>query len=88
MKSFNIYAVKDELTNTFMQPVFVEKEDEILRTFKFQINNIPLWKDNAEDYSLFYLGTFDQDSGTLIGEFPKKIIGGRSVIGKENTSDL
>lgn len=88
MKVFKIYAVKDELTDAFLQPVFVEREEEILRTFKYQINNIPIWKDNAADYSLYYLGTFDQDSGTLIGEFPKKIAGGRSVLGKEQTIDL
>lgn len=83
MKTAKIYAVKDELTATFLQPVFVEKEDEILRIFTYQINNTPIWKDNASDFSLYYLGTFDNDSGTIVGDIPKKIISGHSVRRKE-----
>lgn len=83
MKTYRIYAVKDELTQTFLQPVFVEKEDEIIRIFTYQINNTPIWKDNASDYSLYYLGTFDSDSGTIIAEIPKKVISGHSVRRKD-----
>lgn len=88
MKTARIYAVKDELTATFLQPVFVEKEDEILRIFTYQINNTPIWKDNASDFSLYYLGNFDSDSGTIIADIPKKIISGHSVRRKEQTSDI
>ena len=88
MKTARIYAVKDELTATFLQPVFVEKEDEILRIFTYQINNTPIWKDNASDFSLYYLGTFDSDSGTIIADIPKKIISGHSVRRKEHENDI
>lgn len=88
MKTARIYSVKDELTATFLQPVLVEKEDEILRIFTYQINNTPIWTDNASDFSLYYLGTFDSESGTIIGNIPKKIISGHSVRRKEQTNDL
>lgn len=88
MKTTRIYSVKDELTQTFLQPVFVEKEDEILRIFTYQINNTPIWKDNASDFSLYYLGTFDSESGTIIGEIPKKVISGHSVRRKEQENDI
>lgn len=88
MKIARIYAVKDELTNTFLQPVFVEKENEIMRIFTYQINNTPIWKDNASDFSLFYLGTFDSESGTIIGDIPKKIISGHTVRRKEQNNDI
>ena len=83
MEVFNIYAVKDELTNKFMQPTFIENENEALRLFKFQINDIGLWKANASDYSLFKIGTYDQASGTVIGIQPEKVIGGRSVLNEQ-----
>ena len=79
MEIFDIYTVKDELTNRFMQPTFIESENEAKRLFKHQINNIELWKSNAEDFSLYKIGTFDQKTGTIIGINPEKIIGGRSV---------
>ena len=80
---FNIYTVKDELTNKHMEPCFIYDEKEALRLFKHQINNIPLWKDNSSDYSLYKIGTFDQSSGTIIGIQPEKIIGGRSVLNEQ-----
>lgn len=83
MEIFNIYAVKDELTNKFMQPTFIESENEALRLFKFQVNSIDLWKMNASDYSLFKIGTYDQASGTVIGIQPEKVIGGRSVLNEQ-----
>ena len=83
MEIFNIYAVKDELTNKFMQPTFIESENEALRLFKFQVNSIDLWKMNASDYSLFKIGTYDQATGTVIGIQPEKVIGGRSVLNEQ-----
>lgn len=83
MDIFNIYAVKDELTNKFMEPTFIKDENEAKRLFTYQINNIDLWKQNSSDYSLFKIGTYDQGSGTLIGIQPEKVIGGRSVVKNE-----
>ena len=83
MEIFNIYTVKDELTNKFFEPTFIESEKEALRLFKHQVNNIPLWKSNASDYSLFKIGTFDQSTGTVIGIQPEKVIGGRSCLDEQ-----
>ena len=79
MKVYEIVAVKDELTDTFMEPRFFEKKAEAERIFTYQINNIDLWRENAEDYSLYSIGTYDQETGTIIGINPVKIIGGRAV---------
>ena len=73
------YAVKDELSQTFLSPVLMNSEAEAKRQFKSQINNIPIWKDNPSDFSLYCLGSFNQETGELIGS-PTKIVGGRSVL--------
>lgn len=83
MDIFNIYAVKDELTNKFMEPTFIKDENEALRLFTYQVNNIDLWKQNSSDYSLYHIGTYDQGTGTVIGIQPAKVIGGRSVVKNE-----
>lgn len=75
----NIYTVKDELTNTFLNPAVIKSDDEAKRLFKYQVNNTPIWKDNPEDYSLYKVGTFDDNTGTIIGTTPEKLTGGRSV---------
>lgn len=79
--NFNIYAVKDEMTGRFMQPQFFRSEEEAKRNFQYQINNIPIWKDNAADWSLFKLGEFSEDEGFLITSIcMEKICGGRSML--------
>lgn len=82
MRDIKIYAVKDELTNTFLQPTFHENDLEITRLFEFQINNTPLWKDNASDYSLYKLGKFNEETGEIISKI-EKLTGGRACVRKE-----
>lgn len=82
MKVFKIVAVKDELTQSFLEPTFVGEIKEAERLFQYQINNIPLWKDNASDYSLYYLGSFDQETGYISSSL-EKITSGHTVLRKE-----
>lgn len=78
-----MYSVKDELTGKFMSPMFVEKDDhaeqQAVRQFKSNLNNIKLWRDNPNDYSLYSVGIFDDMSGAKAIPV-NKIIDGRSVI--------
>ena len=82
-----MYSVKDELTGKFMSPMFVEKDDhaeqQAIRQFKSNLNNIKLWKDNPNDYSLYIVGIFDDMSGAKAISV-NKIIDGRSVIDVKN----
>lgn len=80
---YDMYSVKDELTGKFMNPMFVEQGDfskpQAIRQFKSNVNNIPLWKDNPNDYSLYLVGSFDDESGAESSVI-EKITSGRSVI--------
>lgn len=84
---YNIVAVKDELTETFLQPQFGENKDALLRIFSHQINTIPLWKENASDFSLYSLGTFDESTGMFTSSITK-IISGHAVLKKGEKDDL
>lgn len=75
---FYIVAVKDELTNTFLQPTFGDNLDSLKRIFKTQINTIPIWKDNPADFSLYMIGHFDQETGEIIPDI-EKITGGYAL---------
>lgn len=86
MKVFEIVAVYDNLTESFLEPRFVPTLAEAQRIFEYQINSIPLWKANASDYDLYSLGTFDSEEGTFIS-LKHKICKGPSVIRKENNSN-
>lgn len=80
---FNMYSVKDELTGKFMQPMFIEQDETAdnlaVRQFKSNLNNITLWKDNPNDFSLYLVGVFDDEAGTSSTPL-NKIVSGRSVL--------
>lgn len=87
MRNIKIYAVKDELTNTFLQPTYGENDLEITRIFAYQINNTAIWKDNPADYTLYRLGTFNEETGEIESKI-ERLTGGRSVWKKEGKDDL
>ena len=76
---YGVYAVKDELINKYLQPIYAESDPAATRDFKYKINNIEQWKQNASDYSLYRLGTFDDESGIYESTI-EKVQGGRSVV--------
>lgn len=81
--NFKMYAVKDEMTGKFMNPIFME-DNEVAdnlatRHFGSQLNNIQLWKDNPNDYSLYLVGQFDDEEGAN-AIMIQKVASGRSVL--------
>lgn len=82
-----MYSVKDEMIGKFMNPMFVERdgheEQQAIRQFKSNVNNIKLWKDNPNDFALYLVGIFDDETGASSTAITK-IISGRSVIDVQN----
>ena len=79
-KTCNIYAVKDNLVGRFMQPIFLENDQQAIRWFKNAINSIDLWKSSASDYTIHRLGTFNDKNG--LGDYPviEEIANGLSLV--------
>lgn len=75
---YTIAAVKDEMSQVFLTPIFVKQIGEAQRSFEWQINNTPIWKDNPSDFSLYRLGFFDEETGEIIVDI-EKLVNGRSV---------
>lgn len=78
-----VYAVKDELTTKFLQPVFMENDEVATRWFKYIINNTDMWKYNAAMYTLYRLGIFNDIEGLSDYNTPELIAGGVSMLDKE-----
>lgn len=79
-KLFTVYAVKDELTGKFLQPVFMESDPEAIRWFKYVLNKTEMWAQNAAMYSLYKLGYFNDETG--FGDYPvvEMVQGGLGVL--------
>lgn len=79
---YTIAAVRDEMSQTFLTPIFVRNIGEAHRSFEWQINNTPIWKDNPSDFSLYRLGFFDEETGEIRID-SEKLVNGHSVRRKE-----
>lgn len=66
-----IYSVQDTLIG-FGAPVIYPKEELVKRDYKNMLQNDP----NSADKRLYEIGTFDTETGTIIGITPKCIMGG------------
>lgn len=74
-----MYAVKDELSNSFYAPALMRNDAEALRAFKSQVNHQDIWKDNPGDFGLYKVGEYNDATGEITPEF-EKLASGRSVI--------
>ncbi len=65
MQKLEIFTIFDQKANAYLQPFFSNNTDTARREFHKAINQEGQFNSYAEDYSLFYLGAFDQDEGTF-----------------------
>lgn len=78
-----IYGLKDNLANVFMQPQLFQNENVALRNFSEIINGTGIFKNNPADFELWRLGEFDDQTGIIIPN-PEKMATGLSVVKGEN----
>ena len=84
--NLKIYSIKDAKAEYFTQPFFKKTHGEAERDFttlcrdeKSQINQFP------EDYDLWYLGDYDDNSGKMSPlDTPQHIIKAVQVISKQH----
>ena len=74
-----IYGLKDNLANVFMQPQLFQNENVALRNFSEIINGTGIFKNNPGDFELWKLGEFDDQSGIIVPN-PEKMATGLSVV--------
>jgi len=70
-----IYAVKDLAVQAFGTPFFVRAKGEAMRSFQDEVNKTA---DSAiaahpEDYELYQLGEYDDQTGTILPQTPELI---------------
>ena len=61
----NLYAVYDQKTRAFDAPFTAQNEATALRTFQRVRTNIPLMKDNPNDFDLYEIGSYHTTTGRV-----------------------
>ncbi len=76
-----VYAVRDTQADATMRPVFFERDEVAIRSFKLSIANAddPM-NANPVDFTLFRLGKYDDELMALEGEEPYRLMNGLEAI--------
>lgn len=77
-----VYTVYDTAVAAFMTPFFCRSHGEAIRSFSDAINDE---KSNLakhlQDYSLFYIGDFDDSSGDIVKPLaPERLLSGSEAL--------
>lgn len=76
-----IFSIFDSKIGTYNVPFFCVTEAEAIRSFSYVINQDPesVVYQYAEDYFLYQIGEFDQETGSVRSVPQKSICGGLSL---------
>lgn len=70
-----MYVIKDTKAGVFNTPFFQHTHGTAERAFQDLINDSQSSVNkHPEDYDLYYLGTYDDLSGSVVGEAPQHIV--------------
>lgn len=77
-----VVSVRDRAADTFGRPFFVPAIGSAIRAFTDEVNreapDNPVYN-HPEDYDLYEVGTFDDDSGDLVPSKPRMVAVGKDV---------
>jgi len=83
---FNLYAVKDELSE-YASPITIQDDEQAKRYFREMCINNKMISNNPEDFSLWLVGNFSTVSGEVQPTKPRLIIRAKSFAKEEPTND-
>lgn len=74
---FNLYAIKDELSE-FAAPLCIEDDAQAVRFFKNKVFENRMMMDNPEDFSIWKIGKYETETAIVTYSAPEKIISAKS----------
>lgn len=80
-----IYTVRDEASQAFMALQLNDGDTSAIRSFDYAMTETPIMKFKPSDFSLWYLGTYDDKTGIIEPVPPKKIKQGVKQDGRKRT---
>lgn len=79
----HVLAVRDRAADVFGQPIFTPAVGLGVRSFTDEINNPQsAFSKHPEDYDLYVLGTYDDNTGALAAITPRMVSIGKDLVRK------
>ena len=91
----NVYSVFDVASGVYMRPFFMQSDGQAMRSFSdiAQDAEHDIGK-HPEDYSLFRIGHYDDNKGSLVGEAPEclatalEVVAAARRVSRENLEEF
>lgn len=81
-----VCAVRDSALDAFMRPFFVPARGLAIRSFSDEVNRVAEGNglnSHPDDYELYCIGTFDEDTGRLEAVTHEMLIRGKDCVVKK-----
>ena len=84
----NVYSIFDVAAGVYQRPFFCQADGEAMRAFGDLCMDAehPVGK-HPHDYSLFRIGTYDDNKGALVGEAPECMANGLEMVARARSID-
>lgn len=75
-----MYVVHDSKADAFMQPFFLNEDEQAVRGFSDSVNNpeSPFFN-HASDYTLYRIGQYSEENGEVTAEDRRALVNGVDV---------
>lgn len=81
---YAVVSVRDTMADAFGRPIFTQSVGVAIRSFSDEVNRVDVQNEmnkHPEDFELFELGTFDDNTGRFVlYDKPKSLVVGKQVI--------
>lgn len=67
-----MYSILDVVAGKFNHPFYTDNERTAIRAVRS--SNDPNFKDNADDYQLYHVGTYDMEKGEVMPIVPAQLV--------------
>ncbi|QXP08031.1 MAG: nonstructural protein [Arizlama microvirus] len=74
MQTINVFAIFDKKAVSYLQPFYFPQKGQAIRAFEDSVNdNQSPFSKHPEDYALYKLGSYDDQTGVITSKQPEFI---------------
>lgn len=80
---YKVCVIRDRALDAYGVPVFVQSKGMAIRSFSDEVNRVDQnnsLNKHPEDYELFYLGEYDDETATFEQERPQQLAVGKDCV--------
>lgn len=78
-----VFSTRDRAADVFSQPFFSPTKGTAIRSFSDEINRVDvnnMLNKHPDDFDLYYLGTYDDNTGLFDVERPSQVAVGKDLL--------